>query len=103
MNALHARSQQPDDSSYSETDDSEDDNLPLANKGRVALITRMAITIAAQQSRHRGNVPKSRSEANGVSATRTMKTSRSNIPPGGKCSRPLPLMRKGAGISDKSN
>ena len=103
MNALHARARsQQGNSNYSESDDSEDDNLPLANKGRVALITRMAITRAVQQSRHRGNVPKSQSGANSVSATRTVKTSRSNIPPGGKFLSPLSSIRKG-GTSDKSN
>ena len=103
MNALHHHAQteqrsysssrnasQQDDSSYSATDDSDDDNLPLASKGRVALITRMAITRATQQSRPRGNVPtSSRSRAN-------------KIPPGSKFSRPLPSIRKG-GTSDKTN
>jgi hypothetical protein len=84
----NAHSQQ-DDSSYSATDDSDDDNLPLATKGRVALITRMAITRAMQQSRPRGNVPtSSRSRAN-------------KIERGSKFSRPLPAIRKG-GTSDKS-
>ncbi len=85
----NAHSQQ-DDSSYSATDDSDDDNLPLATKGRVALITRMAITRAMQQSRPRGNVQtSSRLRAN-------------KIPPGSKFSRPLPSIRKG-GTSDKTN
>ncbi len=101
VNALHALSQQRSSSS-SKTDDSEDNNLPLANKGRVALIMRMVITRAAQQSRHRGNVQKSWSGANSVSATTTVKINRSNIPPGGKFSRPLPSIRKGR-TSDKSN
>jgi hypothetical protein len=86
--SLHAPSQQGD-SSYSKTDDSDDDNLPLASKGRIALITRMAITRATQQSRPRGNVQTSRSRAN-------------KIPPGSKFLRPLPSLRKG-GTSDKSN
>ena len=85
----NAHSQQ-DDSSYSTTDDSDDNNLPLATKGRVALITRMAITRVTQQSRPRGNVPtSSRSRAN-------------KIERGSKFSRPLPAIRKG-GTSDKSN
>ncbi len=58
QNALHARSQQRS-SSASETDDSDDNNLPLPHKGRVASITRMATTRAVQQSRLRGNVQKS--------------------------------------------
>ena len=56
MNALRtqhnvptAHSKQPS-SSASETDNSDDDNLPLARKGRVASITQMARTHAAQQS-----------------------------------------------------
>ena len=82
MNALQALSQQHDSSS-SETDNSENDNLPLATKGQVAIIMRMAITHAVQQSRHRGNVPKSRSGVKRVSATMTVKINRSNtIPPG---------------------
>ena len=101
MNALHRaqteqrsysslpNASQQDDSSYSATDDSDDDNLPLATKGRVALITRMAITRAMQQSRPRGNVPtSSRSSAN-------------KIERGSKFSRPLPAIRKG-GTSDKT-
>ena len=102
MNALHhaqteqrsysssQNASQQDNSSYSAMDDSDDDNLPLASKGRVALITRMAITRATQQSRPRGNVQtSSRSRAN-------------KIPPGSKFSRPLPSIRKG-GTSDKTN
>ena len=59
-------------------------------KGRVALITRMAITRATQQSRPRGNIPtSSRSRAN-------------KITPGSKFLRPLPSIRKG-GTSDKTN
>ena len=84
----NAHSQQ-DDSSYSATDDSDDDNLPLASKGRVSLTTRMAITRAAQQSRPRGNVQtSSRSRAN-------------KIPHDSKFSRPLPAIRKG-GTSDNT-
>jgi len=102
MNALHhaqteqrsysslRNASQQDDSSYSATDDSDDDNLPLASKERVALITRMAITRATQQSRPRGNIP-------------TSSCSRANkITPGSKFSRPLPSIRKG-GMSDKTN
>ena len=85
----HKPHSQHDDSSYSATDDSDDDNLPLASKGRVSLTTRMAITRAAQQSRPRGNVQtSSRSGAN-------------KIPHDSKFSRPLPAIRKG-GTSDKT-
>ena len=102
MNALHhaqteqrsstssRNAYQQDNSSYSATDDSDDNNLPIASKGRVALITRMAITRVTQQSRPRGNVQtSSRLRAN-------------KIPPGSKFSRPLPSIRKG-GTSDKTN
>ena len=85
----HKPHSQHDDSSYSASDDSDDDNLPLASKGCVSLTTRMAITRAAQQSRPRGNVQtSSRSRAN-------------KIPHDSKCSRPLPAIRKG-GTSDKT-
>jgi hypothetical protein len=85
----HKPHSQHDDSSYSATDDSDDDNLPLASKGCVSLTTRMAITRAAQQSRPRGNVEtSSRSRAN-------------KIPHDSKFSRPLPAIRKG-GTSDNT-
>jgi hypothetical protein len=85
----HKPHSQHADSSYSATDDSDDNNLPLASKGRVSLTTRMAITRAAQQSRPRGNV-------------QTLSRSRANkIPHDSKFSRPLPAIRKG-GTSDKT-
>jgi hypothetical protein len=88
MKTLHVHSQQHS-SSASETDDSDDDNLPLAHKGRIASITRTATTRAVQQSRLRGKVQKSRLEPN-------------NNPPGSKFLRPLPSIHKG-GTTDKNN
>ena len=75
----NAHSQQ-DDSSYSATDDSDDDNLPLATKGRASLTTRMAITHAGQQSRSRGNVQTlSRSSANKITQLKFLVATKSML------------------------
>jgi hypothetical protein len=96
MNALRtqhnvptAHSNQPSSSASSETDNSDDDNLPLARKERVASITQMARTRAAQQSRLRGNAQKTRLSPKQKSTA-------------GKFLRPLPSIRK-VGTADKNS
>ena len=88
QNVPTARSEQPS-SSASEIDNSDDNNLPLVHKGRVASITRMATTLAVQQSRLRDNIQK-------------MRLGPKNISPAGKFSRPLPSICK-VGTADKNS
>ena len=88
-NVPTAHSNQPSSSASSETDNSDDDNLPLARKERVASITQMARTRAAQQSRLRGNAQKTR-----LSPKQKLTA--------GKFLRPLPSIRK-VGTTDKNS